>query len=71
MGRTDFLFAKPSFLTGLGRTIDLGAVLERSSYNISTTSPEADSWAIANDWLVVGQDLRSAIEKGKQQIAKR
>lgn len=64
MGRTDFLFAKPSFLTGAGRTIDLGAWLEHYNYNISATPREADAWATANDWLVVGHDLEAAMKKG-------
>lgn len=71
MGRTDFLFAKPSFLTGAGRTIDLAAMLEQFSYNIGATPQEADAWATANDWAVVGQDLQRAIEKVKPEGAKR
>lgn len=65
MGKSDFLFANPTFLTGLGRTIDLGAVLERSSYNISPTPSEADALAIANDWWAVGHDLRKAVTTAK------
>lgn len=71
MGRTDFLFAKPSFLTGAGRTIDLAALLEQYSYNISATPQEADAWATANDWAVVGQDLKRAIDEAKPKVAKR
>ncbi len=65
MGRTDFLFATPTFLTGAGRTIDLGAWLERYSYNFSRTPAEADAWATVNDWAVVGHDLEKAIEKNR------
>ncbi len=61
MGRSDFLFATPGFLTGLGRTIDLGAVLERSSYNLSQSGTEADTRAIEQDWWAVGLDLRRAV----------
>lgn len=61
MGRTDFLFATPSFLTGAGRSIDIAAWLEHASYNLSDTLAEADAWATANDWAVVGQDLQRAI----------
>lgn len=67
-GRTDFLFARQSFLTGFGRVIDLGAVLERYSYNISATPAEADAWATANDWAVVGQDLKRAMQTGKPAL---
>jgi hypothetical protein len=69
-GRTDFLFARQSFLTGFGRAIDLGAVLEHCSYSISPTPKDADAWATANDWAVVGQDLRRAVEIGKPEAAK-
>jgi len=67
---TDFLFASPSFLTGAGRVLDLGASLERSSYNMSLTPEAADRWAIANDWLVVGQDLNRAMRLHDPEAAK-
>ena len=63
MGRSDFLFATPGFLTGLGRTIDLAGVLEQSSYNFSRNAKEADLRAILNDWWAVGEDLREAVKK--------
>lgn len=65
MGRSDFLFATPGFLTGLGRTIDLGGVLEQSSYNFSRAPQEADLRAILNDWWAVGLDLRKAVKEMK------
>jgi len=58
---TDFLFASPSFLTGLGRTIDIGAMLNRSNYNLTSTPEGADLRAIAQDWGAVGKDLRKAM----------
>jgi len=67
MGRTDFLFASPSFLTGAGRVMDLGAALEFFNYDLSATPEEADARAIANDWQVVGQDLASAMETVKEE----
>ncbi len=62
---SDFLFGSPSFLTGLGRTMDLGGVLNRSSYNFSSTPEEADLRAIAHDWVAVGKDLRKAMLEAK------
>ena len=62
MGKSDFLFATPTFLTGAGRSIDLGAYLEGCSYNISATPKDADLWAIAQDWAAIGKDLRKATE---------
>ena len=68
MGSTDFLFASPSFLTGMARIFDLAATLERWSYNRSRTGQEADGWAIANDWAVVGQDLKAAIDEFRAEL---
>ena len=66
MGRSDFLFATPSFLTGAGRALDLFASLEAYSYNMSHTPEEADTRAIASDWCVVGSDLSKAIAKASK-----
>jgi len=65
MGDTTFLFAMPSFLEGLARTIDLGATLDE--YNQSITPEQADLIAIRNDWEMVGKDIFVAFqnEKGK------
>lgn len=68
MGRTDFLFASLSFLTGMARSLDLAATIEQVSYNISRTPQEADAWAIANDWAVVGQDLKAAIAQLRAEL---
>ena len=69
MGHSDFLFAAPGFMTGLGRTLDLGSALERVSYNFSPTPEEADVRAILNDWWTVGMDLRKAVEAYKVEPA--
>lgn len=57
----DYLFAKPSFLSGIARTLDLGATFD--AYNISETPEEADYNAILTDWIAVGSDMRKAIEQ--------
>lgn len=56
---TDFLYARPSFLEGLARIMDLGNTL--NEYNTSPTGKEADYIAISNDWAMVGQDMHNAI----------
>jgi len=61
--RTDFLFACPSFGSGLARALDLGGTFD--AYNSSATEEEADERAIASDWLVVGKDLSIALEQAK------
>lgn len=58
---TFHLFAKPSFIEGIARCIDIGATLQ--IYNESKTSREADFIALFNDWLTVGDDIRAAIKK--------
>lgn len=61
------LFATPSFLTGAARLVDLGGVFDK--YNGSGSEEEADSRALASDWLVVGDDLRKAMENVDKEIA--
>jgi len=63
---TDFLYARPSVLEGIGRNIDLFGVL--NYYNISQNGEEADNTAIANDLLAVYTDLYNASLKTICQI---
>jgi len=37
-------------------------------YNISDTTAEADTKAIAADWIVVGQDMSDAIEQNESEM---
>jgi hypothetical protein len=62
MDRSDFLFASPSFMTGIARSLDLGATLSGHSYNLSVGPIEADLRALLSDWNLVGHDLQSAID---------
>jgi len=57
--QTDFLFAQPSFLSGLARLLDLFGVFD--SYNQSRTPEEADAKAMYADWRVTGQDIFDAV----------
>lgn len=59
--RTYYLFARPSFIEGVGRVVDVGGTM--NLYNESETEAEADAAAIKNDWLAVGDDFRSAINQ--------
>lgn len=61
--RTDFLFARPTFGSGVARALDLGGTFD--AYNTSASEAEADERAIASDWLVVGKDLSEALEQAK------
>lgn len=60
MHSTDFLVAKNSFLSGMGRALDIGSTRKKFSYNESESTDKADRRALINDWSMVGQDLRGA-----------
>ena len=67
MHRTDFLVASPGLLSGFARTLDIGATMRFHSYNISETPLEADTLALASDWIIVGDDLSHAIEHNHEE----
>ena len=50
--QSGFLYSDPSFLSGLSRTLDLYGLYD--AYNRSDTPAEADTRAIASDWIIVG-----------------
>lgn len=71
MGNIDLttrLFAKPSFIGGFSSVLDIGATLQ--VYNDSKTEIEADIKALATDWVVVGNDLKSSISNYEQRFTK-
>jgi len=55
---TDFLYARPSIVEGVGRNLDFFGSM--NSYNYSATGEEADKIAIASDLLVVYEDFYKA-----------
>ena len=57
--RTDYLFAMPSFRSGVARVFDLFGVFD--TYNDGPTDHLADARALHSDWHVVGQDLADAM----------
>lgn len=63
---SDFLFAQPSFLAGIGRAFDIGGVFD--DYNVRATPAQADARAIAADWQVVGKDLREAMAAADAEV---
>ena len=64
--QSDFLFAQPSYGSGVARVIDLCGQFD--AYNQSDTPAEADAKAIAADWLLVGQDIRDSIEYHESEV---
>ena len=63
---TDFLYARPSFLSGAGRALDLWGAFEE--FNDSPTAEDADAEALYSDWRMVGQNLESAAEALAEKI---
>jgi hypothetical protein len=61
------LFATPTFLSGMARTLDLGAVLD--DYDGVLTSERADLLALSADWRAVSEDTWSALAEYESQIA--
>ncbi|MEI8230641.1 MAG: hypothetical protein WCG83_05930 [Candidatus Peregrinibacteria bacterium] len=57
--QTSYLYATPTFLSGMAMTLDLGATM--SQYNISRTPEEADAKAMKSDWQATGNDIRFAM----------
>ena len=55
---TDFLFARPSILEGVGRNIDLFGIL--NIYNHSLSGREADLKARRNDIEALRRDFNAA-----------
>ena len=66
--RTDYLFATPSFLTGVARLLDLAGRFD--VYNDSDDEALADARAMYSDWRMVGQDLAGAMTVVEREQAK-
>ena len=66
-GMSDFLFATPTFLSGMARVFDIGGTFDE--YNESPTPSYADSVAILNDFRAVGADLIDAAEQEADKTA--
>jgi hypothetical protein len=54
-----FLFARPSFLSGIARLLDFSGSLK--VYNEHNSGAEADARAFLEDWRALGDDFRTAI----------
>jgi hypothetical protein len=64
---SDFLFARPSFWSGVGRLLNLWGKYDQ--YNTSRSIEEADMRALYSDWRITGEDVRDAwVEYHKQNI---
>jgi len=61
------LFARPSFLEGIARLVDLGGTLQ--IYNGNRTPQEADWLSLQSDWHMVGHDIREAIIEFEERVS--
>lgn len=59
MGHSDFLFAKPSFISGIARLFDFAGTL--NTYNESPDEETADIRAFQEDWKAIGDDMRKVL----------
>lgn len=55
------LFARPSFIEGMGRLVDFAGTM--NEYNRSLTGEQADANAFASDWLALRSDFEEAIHQ--------
>ncbi len=53
------LFATPTFLEGVARSLDLGDTF--TDYNTSRSPSEADFLGLRSDWRAVGEDFDSVL----------
>lgn len=61
-----FLYARPSFLEGMARVMDLGNTL--NEYNRTMTTQQADWLALRSDWNAVGDDLRYSLLQAEEEV---
>jgi hypothetical protein len=67
---TDFsyvLFARPSFIEGMARVLDIGGTLQE--YNTSPSGREADALAFRADMKALRHDFSIALDEVSQSIA--
>jgi hypothetical protein len=66
--KTDFLVPASSFLIGIGSLLNLSG--NYFDYNQSRTTAQADQRALSNDWAMVGQDIRRAMDQVENDVGR-
>ena len=61
------LFANPSFIAGIAKSMDIGAVFDE--YNTNITPNAADFYALLSDWYAVGDDVDFSISAYESEQA--
>jgi hypothetical protein len=64
--KTDFLCAAGSALIGAGSVFNLAG--SYFAFNTAGTEEAADTRAIGSDWLMVGQDIRDALDRAAEGL---
>ena len=64
---SDFLYARPSFIGGACRVLDLFGTLQE--YNKSLTPEIADARAMFSDFGAIGADLEQLMKRYEEAIA--
>jgi hypothetical protein len=67
--KTDFLVPASSFLVGIGSLLNFSG--NYFEYNNSHTTAQADQRALANDWAMVGQDIRTAMNRVANDVGQK
>ena len=67
MSDTLFLGARPSFVEGVSRILDLGNTL--NEYNQSVTPAQADYLALRSDWRMIGMDWARTFNNERTALA--
>lgn len=57
--KTDYLFARPSFLLGIGSLLNIAG--NYYNFNYSESDIESDIKAMENDWGIIGGDIMRSI----------
>ena len=57
--KTDFLVGQPSLYSGVARVFDFYGLYD--AYNTCPNDAQADAMALLSDWLIVGDDIKSAM----------
>jgi len=58
--KSDFLYARPSFISGFARLIDLFGTFDE--YNRSPNTVIADARALSSDWGIIGIDIAETMD---------
>lgn len=53
----------PNFREGLTRVLDMGSRVNKRKFQISDDDVEKDQEFLAADWVIVGDDIRRAINE--------